>query len=188
MNRDEALDELRSKIIDDSEVPEMVRRFLGDGADLEEIRLDAHGSWWHEGDIFENQRLSQLFHRSLHRTTQGNWVLEIKPYTYPVLVDLCGTFVRRVVETNGNVATVRLANQTIATVKLDAIYTDGDTVLATKVEGQPARIIDTAYRQLTAGLSESGEGYTIEIGGNAFPLRSLPTEFFEDFSAEAPQD
>lgn len=188
MNREDTLEELRAKIIDDTGVPETVRRFLGEGADLEEIRLDAHGSWWHEGDIFENERLSLLFHRSLHRTARGNWVLEVKPYTYPVLVDLCGTFVVRIIESNGDMATVRLADRSVATLNLGAIYTDGDTLLAARVNGNQARVIDTAYRQLTSNLSETSDGYAVEVDGAVFPLAKIPDGFFDDYSANTVGD
>lgn len=29
------------------------------------LKLDKNGNWWHEGRQFENQKLSQLFHRSI---------------------------------------------------------------------------------------------------------------------------
>jgi hypothetical protein len=178
MDTQQELEALRAKIVDDTDVPEMVRKFLKEGAELQEIRLDKHGNWWHEGDIFENKKLAKLFHNSLHRTGKGNWVLKIKPYTYPVIVDLCGTFVSRVIDSDDGEATVRLRTEDTATIDLSDIYTDGETLLATRVDGVPARIIDTAYRQLTRELTEEDGTFFISLDGEQYPLQQLPDDFF----------
>jgi hypothetical protein len=178
MDTQQELEALRAKIVDDTDVPEMVRKFLKEGAELQEIRLDEHGNWWHEGDIFENKKLAKLFHNSLHRTGKGNWVLKIKPYTYPVIVDLCGTFVARLIDSDGDEATARLRTGGTTTIDLNELYTDGDTLLATRVNGLPARIIDTAYRQLTRELTEEDGTFVITFDGEQYPLKDLPDGFF----------
>lgn len=71
----------------DPTLPEPVRRFLAAGARLESIVLDAEGQWRHEGEPFVNERLRDLFHRSIGRTEGGTWVLRIAPYTYPITVE-----------------------------------------------------------------------------------------------------
>lgn len=172
------LDALRARIIADDEVPETVRHFLEKGASLEEIRLDRHGNWWHEGEVFENARLSALFHRSLQQTARGNWVLHIEPYTYPVLVDLCAVFVVRIVEPGADESVVRLRDETTTTMDMRALYTDGDRILATRIDGRPARIVDTAYRQLTAELTERDGRYCVRVCGREHPLHPLPEDFF----------
>ena len=80
----------------DETLPQVVQDFLRKGAELQEIRLDARGKWTHEGLDFENQRIIDLFSRSVDRTEGGTWVLEVGRFTYPITVEDCGFFVERV--------------------------------------------------------------------------------------------
>lgn len=79
----------------DPTLPEVVQDFLRSGAHLEEIRLDRRGRWTHEGLSFENQRVIDLFSRSVGRTEGGTWVLEVGQFTYPIVVEDTGFFVER---------------------------------------------------------------------------------------------
>lgn len=80
----------------DETLPETVKKFLRQGYQLEEIRLDATGKWTHEGLDFENPKITGLFSRSVGRTEGGTWVLEIGRFTYPITVDDTGFFVERI--------------------------------------------------------------------------------------------
>ncbi|MFB6350412.1 MAG: hypothetical protein ABEN55_09780 [Bradymonadaceae bacterium] len=80
----------------DETLPDVVKKFLQSGADLEEIRLDSRGKWTHEGLDFENPRIIDLFSRSVDRTEGGTWILEVGRFTYPITVEDCGFFVERV--------------------------------------------------------------------------------------------
>jgi len=80
----------------DETLPDVVKRFLKSGADLEEIRLDARGKWTHEGLDFENPRIIDLFSRSVDRTEGGTWILDVGRFTYPITVEDCGFFVERI--------------------------------------------------------------------------------------------
>lgn len=172
------LNELRDRIVADPDVPEMVRSFLRRGADLVEIRLDRHGNWWHGGDTFQNEKLIRLFHRSLHQTRAGNWVLRIKPYTYPVVVDLTGTFVERLREQADGKVAAKLRTGDAAEFRLEDVYTDGEDLIATRINGVPARIVDTAYRQLTTDIELDGDVWVLHYDGQAIRTRPLPSDFF----------
>lgn len=80
----------------DPTLPEMVQSYLRSGAPLEEIRLDQRGRWTHEGLAFENQKVVDLFSRSVGRTEGGTWVLNIGKFTYPIVVEDTGFFVEQV--------------------------------------------------------------------------------------------
>ena len=170
--------ELRDRIVEDPEVPEMVREFLRLGADLVEIRLDAHGNWWHGGDTFQNEKLIRLFHRSLHRTSAGNWVLHIKPYTYPVVVEQGGTFVERLSIHESGRLVARLLTGEEATLDTSRVYTDGEELIATLVDGVPARLVSTAYRQITSNIAQDEDTWILRFGDHVIRTIALPTGFF----------
>ncbi len=92
---DETADEPSDIDIDET-LPEVVKDYLRQGYELEEIRLDATGKWTHEGLDFENPNLIDLFSRSVDRTEGGTWVLEVGPFTYPITVEDTGFFVERI--------------------------------------------------------------------------------------------
>ena len=80
----------------DETLPDLVKKFLRQGYELEEIRLGATGKWTHEGLDFENPRITDLFSRSVGRTEGGTWVLEVGRFTYPITVEDAGFFVERI--------------------------------------------------------------------------------------------
>lgn len=171
------LEALRAAASDDADVPETVRRFLAAGAPLEEIRLDARGRWWHEGEPFENRRLMALFHRSLQRTGQGTWILSIPPYTYPVLVDETGHFVDRV-EASAEGILLRLLDGTRRPADTGRFYTDGgERILVHLEEGAWARVVGDAYRALLEDLDEEAGEWWTRVGPHRIALRDLPPSF-----------
>lgn len=80
----------------DETLPETVKAFLRKGAKLENITLHQDGKWTHEGLDFENQNIIEAFFRGVNRTDGGTWVITLGPFTYPIHVEECGYFVRKV--------------------------------------------------------------------------------------------
>lgn len=173
-------DELRAQVIHDEGIPEMVRNFLSKGAPLEDIRLNAYGRWFHEGEPFINKKLSQLFHRSLQRTDQGTWFLHIEPYTYPVTVELTDRFVDRLEDLSPTPKAHFIGEDPDAwtAISLAELYTDGGEILAFKHDGLPVRFVKQAYRDLTEHLAFEGEGFALELPRQRIILQTLPKDFF----------
>src|SRR5690625_4529667 len=88
-------DDLRAQVIQDEGIPATVRKFLAQGAPLEDIRLDRYARRFHQGRPFINQHLARLFHHSLNQPDQATWFLHIDPYSHPVAVELTNTSVDR---------------------------------------------------------------------------------------------
>ena len=166
IDESEDLKALRAAIIEDEEVPEIVRSFLEKGARLEEIRLDIDGRWMHRGEYFTNKRLIRLFDRSVHRTDKGSWVLRIPPYTYPVIVEATGYFVDRLEDRQGQTIAV-VSDGTQEPVDWSTLSTDGDRFVAIKVhDGRHwARLRGQAHQQVLVEADEvDGEWVTTQAG------------------------
>lgn len=174
-------DDLREQVIRDEGIPEMVRKFLSQGAPLEDIRLDAYGRWFHEGEPFINKKLAQLFHRSLQRTDQGTWFLHIAPYTYPVTVELGDRFIDRLQDLSltPHAHFVGEDREVWTKISLQELYTDGGEILACKHDGLPVRFVKQAYRDLTEHLAFEGEGFALELPSQRVILKEMPQNFFE---------
>lgn len=176
------LETLRKNAIADHEIPEGVRRFLEQGADLEDIRLSERGIWFHQGEPFLNQKLSDLFHRSLRRTDNGTWFLHIDPYSYPVTVELTDTFVHRLlsdsVTPQARIIGRGAHHQQL--IDLHTLYSDGDQCVATRIDGKPARLVDTAYRQILERLDEEHDVFVVRFKDKSVALQPIPEGFFYD--------
>lgn len=168
------LDTLRARAIQDPDVPESVRRFLQNGAPLDEIRLDASGNWHHQGEPFINQRLSSLFHRSLHQTAAGNWILRVHPYTYPVLVDATGRFILRL-HLDKQTPTALLADGRTVDMAAEDLVTDGDTFVGAWIRPDHllARCVRSAWATVEERLDQDEQGFFLRGRSTTFRLSLL---------------
>lgn len=159
----------------DPSLPEVVRRFLASGAKVEEIRLDAEGRWWHEGEPFVNERLARLFSRSVGRTEGGTWVLTIGQYTYPCVVEDVGFFVERLrVEGEGGDERVWLVLSDEREELLDPATlryrADDRLVCAVKGGRFEAKLARGPHHSLLDRAESRGEVLGLEVMGVFVPL------------------
>lgn len=173
-------DALREQVIHDEGIPATVRKFLSQGAALEDIRLDAYGRWFHEGEPFINQNLARLFHRSLRRTDQGTWFLHIEPYSYPVTVELTDAFIDRLknVQQHTYAHFVGDDRDQWTAISLEPLYSDAQEILAIEHGGRAVRFVKQAYRDLSEHLAFEGEGFALQLPDHTLPILTLPEHFF----------
>lgn len=72
--------------LNDPTIPEPIKDALRRGLKLERIALDSEGNFWHEGELLDDPRICELFHRSIKRTAGGSYLLEVPPFSYPLVV------------------------------------------------------------------------------------------------------
>ncbi|MFB6262026.1 MAG: DUF1285 domain-containing protein [Bradymonadaceae bacterium] len=159
--------------IDDT-LPDIVQEFLESGADLEEIRLDARGEWTHEGLDFENQKIIDLFNRSVDRTDGGTWVLEVGRFTYPITVEDTGFFVEQVdLETSPPL--LRLSDGTTETLDPDTLeYESGGRLYCRVKNGEfRARFKRPAYYDLADRCERQDGGIYLELDDRRVRLASV---------------
>ncbi len=75
------------------ELPEEIRELLERGEQIDEIRLDRDGSWFHNGQPFANKKIIDFFNRSINITRDGTHVIHYGRYTYPIIVEDAPLFV-----------------------------------------------------------------------------------------------
>lgn len=174
MTESQDLQDLRAQTIADGEIPPKIREFLAKGASLEEIRLDEFGKWFHEGEAFVHEGLSRLFHRSLRRTSAGTWTLVIEPYTYPVIVEKTGRFIRRLYTSDGALSGEDILEQRIE-IRPDSLFTDGQTFIASDLGGgQLARFIESAHHDLLELIDVSADGaWILDYQSERWPISLL---------------
>ncbi len=169
---DDGLNRLRRQVIADTDVPVALREALAAGAALEEIRLDAAGRWWHQGERFSHPRLIALFSRSLVCTARGTWLVQVEPYSYPVAVDDVGFFVTGA-RPDGDGWLLRLSDGSEERLDPATLRSDGDTWLGCLVHAghDEARIVDGAWIGLAEAIDDGDEGgWRLRRGADSWPI------------------
>ncbi|TXD37635.1 DUF1285 domain-containing protein [Lujinxingia vulgaris] len=148
----------------DPTLPTVVQDFLRKGGTLQEIRLNAHGTWLHEGLRFENQRVVDLFSRSVNRTEGGTWVLEIGRFTYPIVVEDTGFFVERA-DWEAVPPRLWLSDGTEEELKAESLrYAEGGRLYCPVKEGRfEARFKRSVYHGIADFLVEDTQGYLLRL-------------------------
>lgn len=168
------LEQLRRQALSDPETPEPVRRALAGGATLEEIRLDARGRWWHQGEPFVNERLARLFSQSLVQTEAGLWLLQIGGQSYPVEVEETGAFCERF-DVGADRVTLRLTSGEEVAVGLAGWMTDGESRIGIRLsDGRDVRLTGQAHQAALALAAEVEGGWVISFPLGGAPLAAWP--------------
>lgn len=163
----------------DTTLPLVVQKFLASGARLESIKIDSEGRWWHEGGLFNNERISELFSRSIGRTEGGTWFLEVGPFTYPIEVEDTAFFVRSAVLTGGGPedtserVSIKLSDGTSETLDCATLsHSEGRGFSCLiKAGAYKARFGRSAFYTLTERLLETDDGgFALRIGGSDHPV------------------
>ncbi len=158
----------------DPTLPEVVQRFLREGGKLENITLHAEGYWSHEGARFENQRVIDLFSRSVSRTEGGTWVLRVGQFTYPITVEGCAFFVRRA-DWDASPPTIDLSDQTTEPLDPTTLrYAPGGRLTCAVKGGQhEARFLRHPYYQLIDRVTMRGDEAMVRVGDVHVSLGAL---------------
>lgn len=158
----------------DETLPDIVKKFLRSGGQLQDITLHADGKWTHEGCDFENPRITELFSRSVSRTEGGTWVLEVGRFTYPINVEDTGFFVERV-DLSASPPELELSDGTREPLAVETLsYADGGRLYC-EVKGGAfrARFKRHAYYALTEHFVERGGVIFVELDGHAIELATM---------------
>src|SRR3990172_6807915 len=75
------------------EIPEEIKELLERGEQIDEIRLDRDGNWFHNGQPFINKKIIDFFNRSISVTRDGAYCIHYDKYTYPIVVEDAPLFV-----------------------------------------------------------------------------------------------
>lgn len=166
--------ELREQVLADAETPAGVLRALRDGAALESIHLDERGRWWHEGAMFANEKLSQLFSRSVYQTEGGVWFLRIGSQSYPITVACTGYFAERLRSGRDLTQLALTTGERVETGLAGWVTDGGERVGVRLADGRDVRLVGAAH-QLALSLVEAREdGWQLGLGQGLATLHGWP--------------
>ena len=171
------LDELTQQILADNSLPKPLRHALEAGIELEEIRLDRFGQWWHQNVQIENERIVKLFNRSVDQTENGTFLLVVGPFSHPIVVEDTPYFVTAVaVNETAACVTLVLNDGSQEPLDYDTLTLQGDRLIAGVKSGRfEARFLRGAYHNLLCHVEPRGEEFVLCLGEQSVPLSSLRT-------------
>jgi hypothetical protein len=171
-----------------AEIPDYIRDLM-DSGELEEIRLDKEGNWFHAGEAFTNERIIDFFNRSVDVTKDGTYVLHYADFTYPINVEDAPVFVSGIVIKGfGIFEQVVLQLSTATEERLDhrTLFYRQESGLYCYVRGGrlKARFRRSPFFQILERLEESDDTFYISICGEKVVLTEKTEEGPEDDASQ----
>jgi hypothetical protein len=140
------------------------------------IGLDKEGCWLFNGEPMVNEAIIRLFFRSLRRTPEGLYVLEVGDECVAVDVEDTPFVVRHVSGGACGDYAVLLNDGSTERLALRSLRIDPDGVPRCRVKGgMPARFSRMALLDLSAFLREDTRGYFLPHGKNKHYLQTTST-------------
>lgn len=78
------------------EIPDDIKKMMESGEELDEIRIDREGRWFHNGVAFRNQKLISFFNKSIDITKDRLYVIHYSNFVYPIIVEDAPIFIKSV--------------------------------------------------------------------------------------------
>lgn len=172
------LDDLAKRVLADASLPQPLRQALEAGVELDEIRLDRFGRWWHQNVQIENERVITLFNRSVDLTENGTFLLVVGPFSHPIVVEDTPYFVKAVAVDEADARVLLVLNDgSQEPLDVDTLTLQGDRLIAVVKAGRfEARFLRSAYHNLLSHVEPRGEGFALCLGDHSVQLRSLGTK------------
>jgi uncharacterized protein len=140
------------------------------------ISFRRDGSWYNDEDRIENPRIALLFSQSIKRKPDGSYELQVAEERAPITVEDT-PYVVTTIENDSQGGFVTVTNDEVrepldpATLEVGA----GNVLYCRVKHGdERARFLRNAYYHLAEHfVTEDGENFSIAIGTQRFPIRSV---------------
>ncbi len=158
------------------EIPDYIKHLMESGEGVDEIKIDAEGNWFHNGEQFENQRIIDFFNASIRRTREGTYVIHYADFTYPITVEdtpLFVTGVRYVGFADFEKVYITLKSGVEEELDVDTLFVKPNNCLYCMVRNgtMPAKFMRSPSFQVLERLEESDDTFYLTIAGRRIVLK-----------------
>lgn len=131
--------------------------------------LSKTGDWWHNGSIFENERLAKLFHKSIcFDQEQNKYVVRIGAQQATFTCEDTAFFVTEIKEVNGSFV-AKLLDESEEVLALESLSLGGDDQIYCQIKGgHRARLTRGAHQTLVANAVDDSH---VCLAGKTFELK-----------------
>lgn len=158
------------------EIPDEIKKLIESGEQIDEIKLDSEGNWFHNGVMFTNERIIDFFNKSISKTKDGQYVIHYGNFVYPIVVEDVPFFITGVrFEGFGEFESVYITIRSRGEELLDpeTLYVGNQNALYCRVyNGEfPAKFLHSPSFQILERLEESDDVFYLHICGKKIVLK-----------------
>ncbi len=75
------------------EIPDFIKKLMDSEHGIDELKIDAEGNWFHNGEPFTNEKVTGFFNKSIDITKDGTYVIHYNKFVYPIVVEDAPVFI-----------------------------------------------------------------------------------------------
>ena len=156
------------------EIPEFIKKLIDAGQEIDEIKLDAEGNWFHNGEGFKNKKIARFFSEHIDITREGEYVISYDDFVYPVVVEDAPVFITGIkIEGKGEDEKIYLSptRGEVEKLDIDTLHYKKDCLYCYVNNGKfLAKFNRSPSFELLYRLEETDDIYYIHLGGKKLVL------------------
>ncbi|MBN2401535.1 MAG: DUF1285 domain-containing protein [Spirochaetes bacterium] len=156
------------------EIPDYIKKMMQEGEELDEIRIDAEGRWFHNGAAFKNKKLISFFNKSIDITREGLYVINYSGFVYPIIVEDAPLFVtgwRLIKNKGGENILIALNSGEIEKLDLDSLHYKNNALYCFVRNGEiSAKFKRSPCFDMLQNLQDNDDIYYLELCGKRIVL------------------
>lgn len=156
------------------EIPEWLEELINSGEAIDEIRIDAEGRWFHNGEPFLNERIITFFSKSINITKDGKYVIHYDNFVYPIVVEDAPLFVIGVKiegEGSGEKVFIYLTSGESVALDINTLHYKNECLYCYVKQGRIlAKFKRSPSFEMLQRLEETDDIYYINIAGEKIVL------------------
>jgi uncharacterized protein len=156
------------------EIPDYIKRMMQEGEELDEIRIDSEGHWFHNGIAFKNKKLISFFNKSIDITKDGLYVINYSGFVYPIIVEDAPLFVtgfRIIKNDNEESILIALNSGEVEKLNLNTLHYKNNALYCFIKNGEiPAKFKRSPSYDLLQDIKDNDDIYYLELCGKRIVL------------------
>jgi hypothetical protein len=156
------------------EIPDYIKRMMQEGEELDEIRIDSEGHWFHNGIAFKNKKIISFFNKSIDITKDGLYVINYSGFVYPIIVEDAPLFVtgfRFIKNDNEESILIALNSGEFEKLNLNTLHYKNNALYCFVKNGDmPAKFKRSPSYDLLQDIKDNDDIYYLELCGKRIVL------------------
>jgi hypothetical protein len=156
------------------EIPDYLKRMMQDGEELDEIRIDSEGHWFHNGISFKNKKIISFFNKSIDITRDGVYVLNYSGFVYPLIVEDAPLFItgfRLIKNDDEESVLIALNSGEVETLDLNTLHFKNNALYCFVKNGEIlAKFKRSPSYELLQDVKDNDDIYYLELCGRRIVL------------------
>jgi uncharacterized protein len=156
------------------EIPDYIKKMMREGEELDEIKIDSEGHWFHNGNAFKNKKLINFFNKSIDITKDGFYVINYSGFVYPIIVEDAPLFVtgfRFIKNEDGESIFIALNTGEVEKLNIHTLHYKNNALYCFVKNGEiPAKFKRSPCYDLLQDIKDNDEIYYLELCGKRIVL------------------